>query len=89
MAFSEDVSLFFADFGETATWKGSTSITVIFDNAYQLAYGLVEGTNPVILAKAADVPGVAQGDAISLRSVNYTIADIEPDGTGMTVLRLK
>lgn len=78
----ENLDAYFADFGEVATWKGSTLITAIFDNAYQLAGGLVEGTNPVIVVQAADVPGMALDDAIVFRSVSYTVKGIEPDVSG-------
>lgn len=86
----ESLDAFFGEFGETATWKGSTSVTVLFDNAYQLSGGFVESTNPVVTVKASDVPSVAMDDALSVRSVSYTVQGIEPDSTGsILVLQLE
>ena len=84
----ENLRSFFADFGEYATWKGTTQVLCVFDKAYRIEGAMVEGTNPLIVAQAADMPGIAQDDAIVLRGVSYTIQIIEPDVTG-TLLNIE
>ena len=82
MAFTEPLDSFFADFGERAIWKGSVSVTVIFDNAFNLSGGVVESTGPAVQVKADDVDDIAHGDAFRIRSTNYVVRGIEPDATG-------
>jgi hypothetical protein len=90
MAFTEPLDVFFSDFGEVAIWKGSVSVTVIFDNAFNLSAGILESTGPAVQVKADDVDGIAQGDAFRVRSTNYVVRGIEPDVTGdILTLRLE
>lgn len=85
----EHLTGYFADFGESATWK-TTPVTVIFNNAFQVAAGIVESTDPAITVQASEVPGVAHGDQVSLRSVAYTVCGVDPDSTGaLVVLQLE
>jgi hypothetical protein len=85
MAFGENLTAYFAEFGEVATWKTATAVTVLFDTAYQLEQSFVQGTNPVITAIASDMPAVAQDDAITVRGTAYTIQTIEYDVTGTLI----
>ena len=84
---ASDIALMFKDFGVAATVKG-TAVTGIFDAAYTEEFGMA-GTGPVLRIASADVPTVAQGDAVAVGSANYTVAAVEPDGTGVTLLRLQ
>ncbi len=70
----------------TAT-VGGASVSGIFDDAYAdpLNFG---ASAPSLLCASADVSTRAQGDAVIVNAVNYTIAAIKPDGTGMTRLAL-
>ena len=87
MAFVEDLSPYFSDFGIAAT-VGGVAVVGIFDNAYATALGFTAGTSPVLIVKAADVPTVAQDAAVVISTISYTVTDVEPDGTGLVVLRL-
>lgn len=88
-----DRAAFFADFGEddTITVDGNP-VNAQFDNVY-VEVGLdgvtVESVGPVLLCRTIDVSAVVQGDAAVVNSVNYTVAEVQPDGTGMTLLRLR
>ena len=90
--FAEDLSPFFdvaGGFAVTAT-VGATSFPVIFDNGYQGALsGMVESTGPVCRAKSADVSTVVQGTSITISAVAYKVREVQPDGTGVTVLFLE
>lgn len=90
MAFAEDLTAFLdtvTGFAVNATIGGS-QVAVIYEAAYADAFGLVAGTAPVLLASSADVSSVALGDAVTVEAVGYTVTGIEPDGTGLTRLRL-
>ena len=59
------------------------------DADYMDTLGIVAGTSPVVAAVSADVSTAAVGDPVRIGTATYTIAEIRPDGTGMTVLRLR
>lgn len=90
--FAEDLAPFFdtdAGFAQTAS-VGGVVFPVIFDNGYQSALGgMVESIGPQCIAKSADVSTVTQGVSITINGVAYTVAGVEPDGTGTTMLRLR
>jgi hypothetical protein len=91
MPFAEDLTPFFAvsDFGTAATYSvGSATVNGIFDKAYADPLGLVEGTAPVFVCRTADVPTAAHGQTFTINAVAYTVCGVEPDGTGVTLLRL-
>lgn len=87
MAFTEDLAPFFADFGIAAT-VGGVSVVGIFDAAYADPLGIVS-SQPILTVVAADVAHAAQGAAVSINATSYTIAAIEPDGSGLSRLALR
>ena len=77
---------FFTDFAIDVTVNG-VSARGIFDNGFAAAFGgMVDGTSPVLHLLSA-VP-VSRGDAVIISGASYTVTGIEPDGTGVTQLRL-
>jgi hypothetical protein len=48
----------------------------------------VEGLRPQVTVRDIDVEGIQRGAPVVHNKVNYAVATIEPDGTGLTVLRL-
>ena len=87
--FTENLSAFFADFGEPAILGGGT-VQAIFDKAYLADFNIIEGSNPMALCIDTEIAGkVAHGTQITIRSVNYTIREAQPDGNGLTVLQLR
>lgn len=84
-----------AEFMDT-TYGFAVSVTVdgvacsaIFDNANADTFGIVANTQPTLLLASDAAPLAAVGDAVSVAGTSYTIAEIQPDGTGMTRLLLK
>ena len=77
---------FFVDFGVVAT-IGAATVTGIFDVPTAEAFGML-GTDPTFTCAAADVPGIAAGQAVTINAVAYTVTAVRPDGTGVTVLTL-
>ena len=77
---------FFIDFGTAAT-IGAATVTGIFDVPTAEAFGML-GTDPTFTCAAADVSGIAAGQAVTINAVSYTVTAVKPDGTGVTVLTL-
>lgn len=88
MAFTEDYSPYLADFA-TDCIVGGAAVLGIFDDAYQDVLGLASGTSPVLLLPTASVGSATIGSSITVGAASYTIAGMEPDGVGMTRLRLQ
>ncbi len=89
MAWVENIAPMFADFAVAATFSGGTK-QAIFDNGYAGAFaGMVPDTDPRLTCRTSDVSAVAVGDSVTVNAVAYTVCAIEPDGTGITILRLK
>lgn len=91
MAFVEDFTVFFEDFGVTATPNVGSAITVIFDRAHIEAMGGdISGTQPIALAVSADVASLASNSStLAISGTTYRVRDIQPDGTGLSVLVLE
>jgi hypothetical protein len=94
--FTEDFDIYFVDFGESATYTAgggsSADITVIFDNqafAINMASGEISDSRPRATCKTSDVSNAKNGDTITIRTVSYTVTDVNPDGTGITELVLR
>ncbi len=92
MAFAENLAPFFStsDFAVAALWNGATSVNVIFDRAYIGALAnVVEASGPVFTCAAEDIPGVKHGDTFVIDSTTYKVVGVEPDGTGVVLIRLE
>lgn len=82
--------------GEEAVYtpESGTPVTVrgIFDNAYVAIEGdsvQVAGTAPRFTCKSSDIPDIQTDDSISIYGKDYTVVEIQPDGTGVTSLLLE
>jgi hypothetical protein len=85
--FTEDLDVFFntSEFALDAT-LGAATIQVIFDNEHRMAHDMVSTTNPVALAKAADVDSGDVGSTITISGTAYTIRDVQSQDDGSVVL---
>ena len=91
MAFAEDLSVFFNedDFAVAATLQG-VAVSGIFDEEYTEPLGnVVEGKTPIFQCRAADVPSVAHGQTLVVGGRTFKVRGVEPDGTGVVLLRLQ
>lgn len=73
----------------TATIGVVSGIEAVFDNGYATAFADISGSAPSLLLPTSDVGSAAAGDAITVNSASYTIAERQDDGTGMTRLVLE
>lgn len=88
--FQEPLSAFMnrSDFAQEVL-IGDETVDVIFDNGHAAGFDIA-GTAPTITLPSSSAPSAALGDAVTVGGVSYTIAGPpEPDGTGMTVIRLQ
>lgn len=89
MTFVEDLTPFFADFGDDGTLDGQ-AVRVIFDAPVvgQLGgVGMLAGVTQVTVPTAS-VPASPEGRTLVIPQGTFTVREHLPDGTGMTVLTL-
>lgn len=86
MAFVEDFSAYFADFGVAAT-VGGVAVTGVFDKMAAEAFGVVSGNDPQLVV--TDTVTASQGTAVSIGGTSYAVAEVIDDGTGLRVLKLE
>jgi hypothetical protein len=97
MAMTEDLTVFFDTengFADTATLSG-VAVTGIFssglDDPTLAGFGPV-GSSPQFMLPASQVPAAPEGKPLVITSGigagSYRIGLAEPDGTGITLLRL-
>ncbi len=70
----------------------AVEIRGIFDNETTddgLGLAGFQSTAPQFTCATADVADVQEGDQAVIRGATYRVSEIEPDGSGMTVLILK
>lgn len=86
MAFAEDLTPLFADFGESVTVQG-VSATAIFDTASDVIFGDVISTAPALTLPAT--VAAAEGGSAVVRGVTYRIRQVldqPPDGVLRTLV---
>lgn len=75
--------------GYVSATIGGVAKDALFDNAFTLAGLGIEGVDALLHVRTADVASSAHGTAVIVNAVNYRVCGIEPDGFGVTVLRLE
>lgn len=70
----------------TADLNGE-AVDGMFEAVYSEAFGMVAGVASVF--RLASSVAVADGDTLVVKAIPYTVVGIEPDGHGITLLRLE
>lgn len=88
--FTEDFTAFFieAEHASAATLNG-VAVRGIFDNAYALQEYAGAASTPVFTLPSASVPALVVGLALVVGGTTYQVVEAMPDGTGITMLRLR
>ncbi len=90
MAFTEDLTPYFADFGDAATLAG-VAVRVIFDGPGGQQSGMTIEAPQVQIASVS-VPAAYKGAALIISTGRgagtYQVREHLPDGTGMSLLSL-
>jgi len=88
MAFTENLGAFFLDFAEDITLAGTEGVG-IFDASYISQLDAIASVSPAVTIRQSDFStNLVGGDAL-VRGVDYIIVGVEPDGTGIAVVRLE
>lgn len=90
--FNEDLTAFFSDteFSVPATLAGGAVVQVIFDKAHASLFdGEAEGVAPRATGRTADLGALAYNAAITVQGTAYVVVANQPDGTGITTLKLR
>lgn len=74
--------------GKVRALIGGRSVAGVFDNEYRNALGVAD-TLPMFSCLTSAVPNVARGSGVLINGTAWTVAEVQPDGTGMTRLMLK
>jgi len=74
--------------GTTAIINGAFEINGILDEQYTDPLGL-SAVTPAFTCAAADYANPLPGDVVDIATRRWTVSAVEPDGTGVVVLRLK
>ena len=80
-----------ADFGETVLIDG-VPVAVVFDREYlpDNGFGVAVGNaDPQLIVADSKLPHNIKDATITARGVVYSVAEIDYDGTGMTVIQLR
>jgi len=90
--FAEDLSIFFSleTPGAVQAVVGGVSTVALFDDAYQASLdGIADASAPGAYVQTDAVPAVAQGSTVVVGARTLTVTAVEPDGHGVTFLRLR
>lgn len=81
---------FFTDFATDLTVNG-VPVRGIFDDAFGSAFGgMIDGSGPMVRLPSSTAAGIVKrNDAVVIGAASYIVTGIEPDGTGLTLLRLE
>lgn len=78
------------DHGVSVTWNAAT-----FDGIFNKEYFTEEGgqvgtasSEPMLYVRSTNVNGIAEEDEITIDGDSYFVEDFEPDGTGVTMIRV-
>lgn len=85
---NEPLDSFFEDFGSDVIVNGARVVRGIFDAAYGEAFGgMLGGAAPTLRVKTG--AAVLRGNTVSVLGTAYAVTGVEPDGTGLDLLRLE
>lgn len=84
-----DLAAFFNpdEFGQLATIAGA-EVPCLFHNGYQERLGMA-GTSPHLVCQAALVSAVQRGAPVVVAGIEYVVAELRPDGTGLATVQLE
>lgn len=69
---------------------GGVEIDGVFRNSYGEALGMIGGTDPTFTCESSKISGLVEGGTVIINAVTYIASsDPEPDGTGISTVRLR
>jgi hypothetical protein len=89
----EDLSAFFGDFASEVRSSLGRTFSAILESEYAGVGEMPETDSAAysLICKSADLStaNVGHGSVLTIECVEYVVRSVEPDGTGVTVLRLE
>lgn len=91
---TENLNIFTRDFGQPVVLHlpaGDQTITAIFDNAFfnsEVGQTVLDTTQPHFEAKTSDLAGLDREMTVTTAGATYSVQQIQPDGTGMSIVML-
>lgn len=79
---TENLALFFADFGQAATWNGNTTYAILDAATEDLLGGRVLSTDYVMQVEAAGFPGIARDAVIVIGAASYQVREVRARDDG-------
>lgn len=70
---------------------GSGEIRAVYDNPYAALtddYGIVGGSQRILYCVSGDVTSLKIGSSVTIDGKTYKVISIEPDGTGLTTIKV-
>jgi len=85
----EDRLSMLEDFGIVVEYDGNEFCGILDQTFMSVDLGEgIEAAELVLTVRSSDVSGISEGDEITADGTEYIIRNVEPDGTGITILRL-
>lgn len=90
----ENLNVFFSGL-DAAEMVFATSpvqrVTAYFDNAFQdinIGETIMDTTTPRLTCKYADVKDIPRGTPVTVGAANFSVVQIQPEGTGLAMITL-
>ena len=89
--FAEDLTAFIHEGtpGYAVATVAGVDVDALIDNGFTLSTMGIEGADAAITCISADVAGASHGTTVVVNAISYRVCGIEPDGFGLTMLRLE
>lgn len=84
----DPVAMFFADASHYLTTDG-VSVRGFFSAPLKDAFGMLAGIDPLLTCLSSEVTLSLRGKILIINGINYTIREIDPDGYGLSILKLE
>lgn len=77
--------------GETVSLDETDVLAIFIDAHTPVAFGehVIDSSDPQIVGRTSDLASATSSSVITRGALAYGVAAIEPDGTGMTTIRLR
>lgn len=90
---SEDVSSQYDPtftFAESVTGPAGVFLAIFTQEYYQSdAGGFTVGSSSTPMLRCRDADALAKSDTVQVRTIDYAVVEVKPDGYGETILRLQ
>lgn len=83
MSFAEAIDVFFADFGDTATWNGYTQKVLLDAPTEDILGGRVLSNEYIMTLPSVAFPAIAKGASIVVGAATYTVREVRTIDDGL------